>query len=251
MTGAVTFEQELNDFLLAGAKQRNAPGGRQDRMLKGEESEEAMMVGVIQFYYHTVGFTNALRYLYARCDVPEMRDEIAEGLYEEETGGITSTAAHVDLYFRMAQEYGFSREKIEQNSVLLPEMAATIHWYHYAATALSVLEGLAVLNFAAEGQNVEIGGYPGAAGVSYRIHKERFGLSEEALVFSHVHSYADDEHCAVGARNLAERAATEEQKNRIRTAIRMTYDVWRYQGTMTRHKLSECWRNDGSAKFYI
>lgn len=72
-----------------------------------------------------------------------------------------------------------------------------------------------------------------------------------ALVFPHVHSYADDEHCAVGARNLAERAATEEQKNRIRTAIRMTYDVWRYQGTMTRHKLSECWRGDGSAKFYI
>ncbi len=250
MSTAVAFEQELNDVLLQSAKRRNAPGGRFDRMMNGEIPYDSHRVGVVQFFFHTLGFTNALRHLYARCDIPEIRGDIAEGLYEEETGAITGTAPHIELYYRMAEAYGFSREELQQKATLLPEMGAIVHWYHYAATSLSVLEGLAVLNFAAEGQNVDIGGYRGGAGLSGEIQKKLYNLSDEALTFSRVHAYADADHCAIGARALARYAVSDEQKKRIRAAIAMTFDMWQGQARMYERPLADCWRF-GGGRFYL
>ncbi len=249
---AVKFEQELQDMLRDGAKRRAAPGSRWSRMMSGEANDEEMMVVLVQYYFHTLGFTNALRHVYARCDIPDIRAEIAEGLYEEETGGITGTAAHIELYYRMAEAFGLSRQKFEKEAWMVPEMGAIVHWYHYAATSLGLIEALAVLNFAAEGQNVEIDGIKGSAGLTLEVIKDRFHKTGDALSFYEVHAYADVEHCAVGARNLAKLAETEYQRNRIRTAVRMTYDVWAGQSRLTeKYTLADCWKPVESAMFYL
>lgn len=251
-TASASFETELNDFLIEGAKRRNASGSRWHRLMSGEESDDAMKVGVVQYYFHTLGFTNALRYLYARCDIPELREEIAEGLYEEETGGITGTASHIELYFRMAEAFDISRDKLLNEARIVPEMAGIVHWYHYAATSLSVLEGLAVLNFAAEGQNVDIDDYKGSSTLTLEVLKDRYKMTGDALTFNEVHAIADQEHCAVGARNLARYADTEEQRARIRTAILMTFDAWGGNAAMTeRYTLDDCWLpGNASSVFY-
>ncbi len=250
-TTAVKFEQELMDMLATSAKQRTSPGSRYYRLLNNQETLEGFKVGLVQYYFHTLGFTNALRYLYARCDEPALRSEVAEGLYEEETGGITGTAAHIELYYRLAESFDLPREKLVKHARLLPEMGGIIHWYHYAATKLSVLEGLACLNFAAEGQNLDFGEHKGSASATLHALKNHFKKTGDALTFSEVHSYADIDHCAVGARNIARLATTEELKDRVRTAMLMTFEFWKGNASVADHKLAECWGDTECSMFYL
>ena len=235
------FGTELKEILLQSAKARNE-SPRMKRIVAGEETEEAINVSVVQFYFHTIGFVRALRHLYARVPQAEFRAEIGEGLYEEETGRITETAPHLELFFTMAEAFGFPRKKLIDDAYCLPETAAVLNWYHYAATSLDVLEGVAVLNFAAEGQNAEIGGYPGISKVMYDAMTTHYGKSHEDIMFYYVHDYADQEHSEVGARNLAKYITTPEQKKRVRTAIQMTNDAWAGMSRFSERKLDECWK---------
>ena len=179
------FESELKDILLQSAKARNE-SPRMKRIVAGKEPQEAIDVSVVQFYFHTIGFVRALRHLYARVSIPEFRAELGEGLYEEETGRITNTAPHLDLYFQMAEAFGFPRAKLIAEAYCLPETAAVVNWYHYAATSLDVLEGVAVLNFAAEGQNAEIGGFPGISKVMYDAMTSHYGKTHDDIMFYYV-----------------------------------------------------------------
>ncbi|MGB0630240.1 MAG: TenA family transcriptional regulator [Alphaproteobacteria bacterium] len=245
---SVDFENELKDVLLQSAKARNE-SPRMKRIVAGEESQEAIDVSVVQFYFHTIGFVRALRHLYARVSIPEFRADLGEGLYEEETGRITNTAPHLDLYFQMAEAFGFPREKLISEAYCLPETAAVVNWYHYAATSLDVLEGVAVLNFAAEGQNAEIGGYPGISKVMYDAMTTKYGKSHDDIIFYYVHDYADQEHSETGARNLTKYIKTDEQRERVRTAIQMTNDAWAGMSRFSDRKLNECWKHP-SGVFY-
>lgn len=237
------FEQKLYDIQLAAAKRRYEKGERTKRIAEGKESKELLQVSLVQSYFHTLGFTNALRYLYARCDIPEIRDEIAEGLYEEETGGITGTDSHVNLFYNFAEAFDLPREKLINEAWLIPEMAGIIHLYHYAATHMSVIEGIAVLNFAAEGQNQDIEGYKGVAGVTYDIITNVFGKSGDAVTFSYVHSTADQEHAAVGRRVIAQNTHSPEEQDRVLAVIDMCYAAFEsYNKAMSVLTLDDCWK---------
>jgi pyrroloquinoline quinone (PQQ) biosynthesis protein C len=60
----------------------------------GKLTEEQVRIHAIQWYFHTVGFVQAMKELCARCPWPDVRSYLAESLYEEETGRITGTAPH-------------------------------------------------------------------------------------------------------------------------------------------------------------
>ncbi len=244
------FEKQLHDLLFEGAKMRNAPGGRSDRIRRGVEPVGALRVSLIQQYFHTLGFTNALRYLYARCGDPKIRDEIADGLMEEETGSFSGTASHIELFLQLAEAFDLPREKLRNEAYMVPEMGAIVHWYHYAATALPIIEGVAVLNFASEGQNVDFEVHKGSARVLLDALTKHYGKSGDALVFSTVHATADQEHAATGARLLAENVTTREEQERIKKVIMMTFDVWRGTSKLTEYPESECWKYSNSA-FYL
>ena len=149
----------------------------------------------------------------------------------------------------MAEAFGFDREKIIREAYCLPETAAVLNWYHYAATSLDVLEGVAVLNFAAEGHNAEIRSLPGISKVMYDAMTTHYGKSHEDIMFYYVHDYADQEHSEVGARNLAKYVTTPEQQERVRIAISMTNDAWAGMSRFSERTIDECWRMPNGA-FY-
>jgi len=64
--------------------------------------------------------------------VPEVRAALAENIYEEQTGGLSGTAPHPELFLRMMTGLGYSREAIAGSLGTLAEDDA---WIHPAARA--------------------------------------------------------------------------------------------------------------------
>jgi len=242
-----SFEEEVKAIRLARRLDQH-PFMR--KLLAGELTEEQLKVGAIQFYFHTIGFTNALAHVISRCKVPQMRMGIAEGLYEEETGAITRTKPHLELYYDYLESWGISREYVHQHGYMLPGTSALVNWYMYSTMLLDPLVGVAVLTVAAEGQNVSLPGSPGASGLMAKGLMEHYGKSKEEAAFFIIHDAADQEHSTVGVRLVNQFAQTEEQREMVRAAMHMTQDGFReFIGVPLHYSLEDSTRYN-SALFY-
>lgn len=220
-----------------------------NRCLEGKVSEEAIKVQVYQFYFHTVGFVKGLARLVSNCHVPELRKEIATGLYEEETGKLTGTAPHLDLFFQYAEGWGISRDQLQTQAYMLPETSALINWYMYASM-LEPFIGIAVFNVAAEGVNITFPGAPGLSRLTADAMSQKYGRSKEDVAFWDLHDRADQEHSGTGVRILGAYVKTPEDKSRVTTAIQMTKDAWwKFYDGFEAWSLEACRRHNSSA-FY-
>lgn len=245
------FARELKDIRQELAERRNS-NPRVLALKAGELPEDSIKLQVVQWYFHTVGFINALRRLYDRCDNAELRADLSESLYEEDTGKITGTKPHLDLYFQTAKGFGFEREKIEKEAFIFPEMAALINWYHYSCAVLHPLQGLTVLSYSAEGNNVDLPGLPGSSRIFADALKAHYGKSDRDVEFYEIHAYADQDHSEVAMQYLVKLADTEEKRQMVRTTISMCQDVYGELGSMFSRSLDECWspESNSSARLY-
>src|SRR5687767_8639275 len=50
-------------------------------------------------------------------DVPEVRRSLAENLYEEQTGGLSKSAPHPELFLRMMEGLGYTRSQFEERAL--------------------------------------------------------------------------------------------------------------------------------------
>ena len=230
MVGAVLTKEEFRAELVTSqtAVARMRVGSPATKALQaGRASEEKLKLQNVQWYFHTVGFVNALRELYVRCPWPDVRKDLSESLFEEETGGVSKTMPHLDLYFQMIRGWGIEPKDIVAKANILPGMAGIVHWYHYACTRAHPLVGFAALNVAAEGYNVSWDGMPGACRLQADALRRHYGKSEDALLFYEVHDQADIDHSAVGLATVTARARTAEEQELVRAAIAMTHSVHR------------------------
>jgi pyrroloquinoline quinone (PQQ) biosynthesis protein C len=217
----------------------------------GKLTEEQVRIHAIQWYFHTVGFVQAMKELCARCPWPDVRSYLAESLYEEESGRITGTAPHLELYFQYAKSWGYDPDMLMKKVSILPEMAAIVNWYYYAPVHLGSLVGLTVLNIAAEGLNVPRGGKEGASRLMADALQKHYGLSKDDVLFFDVHAEADVEHSEVGINAVAKYAVTEEDRAKVYEAFRITTQLHRAFGaSLSRYKLNDCFQGQ-SALFYF
>ena len=79
-----------------------------------------------------------------------VRAMLAANIYEEQTGGISGTAPHPDLFLRMMEGCGFERARFESVQ-LLPAAAAYRAHLDEASTAAPWVVGAAVLTLFVEG----------------------------------------------------------------------------------------------------
>jgi len=219
-------------------------------MERGEATEEQVKVQCIQQYFHTVGFVNGLTRLASRCDVPEVRREIAAGVYEEETGRLSGSAPHLELYFQYSRSWGFPPDKLRGGAYMIPETMALVNWYMYAADYLAPLEGIAAFTVGAEGVNVSFPGLPGLSRKICDAVTRHYGRTSQDAFFWELHDREDQEHSATGLRILARHANSEEKRERIRAAIRMTTDAWwHFVGGPLNWSVADCFSANSSA-FY-
>ncbi len=173
-----------------------------------------------QFFLQVREFPRAVSALHAACPYPEARIELAESLYEEETGRLSGcNLPHPELFIRFGEAVGLRREQMVEAEPL-PETASLIHWFEVATRQRSFLEGAAAINLAAEGQ------VPGSFGPFARALQKHYGLSTHAVAFWDVHEEADREHSDVGDHIVVRHATTDEAQARARAAVEESLRMW-------------------------
>jgi pyrroloquinoline-quinone synthase len=174
----------------------------------------------VQFFLQVREFPRAVSALHSRCPDAEQRVELAESLYEEETGRISGCGcSHPELFIRFGRALGLPRDAMV-NGQPLPGTRALIAWFETSSRELSFLEGSAAIQLAAEGQ------VPGAFGPLARALERHYGLTREQVAFWDVHEQADREHSDVGHHAVVRAAIDDALQLAVMTAVETSLARW-------------------------
>ena len=190
------------------------------RIQDGALAIEDVRTWAAQFFLQVREFPRAVSALHSNCTFPDERIELAESLYEEETGRISGcNLPHPELFIRFGTALGLERAELV-DAEPLPATAALIDWFELSTKQRSFIEGAAAINLAAEGQ------VPGSFAPFARALEKHYGLSREAVAFWDVHEEADREHSDVGQNIVMRYATTEEWREKIFRTLRHSLDMW-------------------------
>jgi pyrroloquinoline-quinone synthase len=189
------------------------------RIAEGRLPRDRMQIFAAQFFLQVREFPRALSALHSRCYSAVERLKLAESLYEEETGRISGSAPHPELFIRLGLGLKMRREEMTEAQPL-PATAALIDWFELSTKDRSFAEGIAAINVAAEGQ------VPGNFAPFARALERHYGLTREDTIFFDVHEIADREHSGVGDHILSQTPMGEEERARVRRAAERSLDMW-------------------------
>jgi len=189
-------------------------------LAEGTLSREQLKPFAVQFFLQVREFPRAVSAMHANCPFPEERVELAQSLYEEETGRISGcNQPHPEIFIRFGEAVGLSRAEMVEGKPL-PATRALIDWFELSTKQRSFIEAAAAINLAAEGQ------VPGAFGPMARRLQENYGLSREAVAFWDIHEIADAEHSEVGDNIVVRHATDAAIQARVRDALQHSLDAW-------------------------
>jgi pyrroloquinoline-quinone synthase len=190
------------------------------RIQEGRLGAPGLRTFAEQFFLQVREFPRAVSALHARCPFPDERVELAESLYEEETGRISGcNVSHPELFIRFGEAVGTRRAAMVDGDPL-PGTAALIDWFELSTTQRSFIEGAAATNLAAEGQ------VPGAFAPLARALEKHYGLSPEQVAFWDVHEEADREHSDIGDHVVIRYATSPEWQAKVRAAVERSLTLW-------------------------
>jgi pyrroloquinoline-quinone synthase len=189
------------------------------KIADGKVSRAGMRTFAAQFFLQVREFPRAVSALHSRCYDPGERLKLAESLYEEETGRISGSAPHPELFIRIGTGLGMKREEVTEARAL-PSTAALIDWFELSTKDRSFAEGIGAINVAAEGQ------VPGNFGSFARALESHYGLTNDQVAFFDVHEIADRDHSDVGDNILSHMTLGDAERARIRAAVERSLDLW-------------------------
>ncbi|HKM99897.1 MAG TPA: iron-containing redox enzyme family protein [Candidatus Binataceae bacterium] len=207
--------------LFAMVKERRSFGRHPlwGKISEGKVSREGMKTFAAQFFLQVREFPRAVSALHSRCYDAEERLKLAESLYEEETGKISGSAPHPELFIRFGTGLGMERGELT-DATPLPSTASLIDWFELSTKDRSFAEGIGAINVAAEGQVVT------NFGPFARALEKHYGLSRDQVAFFDVHELADRDHSDVGDNILSQMTLGESDRTRIRVAVNRSLDLW-------------------------
>jgi len=190
------------------------------RIEDGKLPKSALGAFAVQFFLQVREFPRAVSALHSSCPDADERVELAESLYEEETGRISGcNVSHPELFIRFGEGVGLARDALV-DGVPLPTTTALIEWFEQSTREHPFIEGAAATNLAAEGQ------VPGAFGLFARALERHYGCTPDQVAFWDVHEHADREHSAVGDHIVVRMATTPELQAGVRRAVARSLDLW-------------------------
>ena len=190
------------------------------RIAEGGISPAALGPFVVQFFLQVREFPRAVSALHARCPDAGERVELAESLYEEETGRISGCdVSHPELFIRFGVSVGVPREDMIAG-VPLATTAALIDWFERSTTERPFIEGAAATNLAAEGQ------VPGAFGPFARALERHYGCTRAQVAFWDIHEEADRDHSSTGDHVVVRLATTPALQADVRRAVTRSLELW-------------------------
>jgi pyrroloquinoline-quinone synthase len=211
------FVREL--FKMVGERRSFGRHPLWHKIAQGKVSREGMKIFAAQFFLQVREFPRAISALHSRCYDSLERLKLAESLYEEETGKISGSEPHPELFIRLGTGLGMKREEMTEAKPLA-STAALIDWFELSTKDRSFAEGIAAINVAAEGQ------VPGNFAPFARALEKNFGLKPEQVAFFDVHEIADRDHSDVGDHVLSHAHLTKEEQAKVRAAAERSVDLW-------------------------
>jgi pyrroloquinoline-quinone synthase len=218
MPGASAFVEELRAMIDAGRAFGRHPLWL--RIAEGQVPRAALRPFAVQFFLQVREFPRAVSALHSSCTDAEQRIELAESLYEEETGRISGcNVSHPELFMRFGEGVGVPRDAMAGGAPL-PTTAALIEWFQRSTREHPFIEGAAATNLAAEGQ------VPGAFGPFARALERHYGCTREQVAFWDVHEQADREHSAIGDHVVVRLATSADLQDTVRRAVARSLETW-------------------------
>ena len=138
-------------------------------------------------------------------DVPDVRRALAENLYEEQTGGLSRSAPHPELFLRMMEGMGFRREQFaeDRESDLHPAALAYKAWLLEKSMAAPWQAAVALLTIFVEGsinERAELAGTyvraKGDAAVENHPLVVHYGCPKDAMQLVRAHGDVEGGHRA-------------------------------------------------------
>jgi pyrroloquinoline-quinone synthase len=218
MQASETFVGDLRAMIDAGRTFGRHPFWL--RIAEGQVPRARLVPFVVQFFLQVREFPRAVSALHASCPDTAERIELAESLYEEETGRISGcNVSHPELFTRFGEDVGVPRQAMVEGKPL-PTTSVLIDWFEHATKVRPFIEGAAATNLAAEGQ------VPGAFGPFARALERHYGCTRAAVAFWDVHEHADREHSAIGDHVVVRLASTPGLQENVRRAVARSLELW-------------------------
>jgi pyrroloquinoline-quinone synthase len=133
-------------------------------------------------------------------DVPDVRRALAENLYEEQTGGLSRSAAHPELFMRMMEGLGFSRSDFHDRD-LVPAAATYKEWLFAKSVEAPWQAAVFLLTIFVEGSINERGELSGIyerprgeAAIERHPMVVHYGCPKEAMQLVRAHGDVEGSH---------------------------------------------------------
>ncbi|NIO09460.1 MAG: hypothetical protein GTO40_16230 [Deltaproteobacteria bacterium] len=199
-------------------------------LAEGKVSREAVVAYVKNRHYFLANINRKDAQIIANCPVSEARRLLMRKYLDEEGQDIVGgkLGPHYEMWVRVAEGLGISREDLNSFKDVLPAYRYTVDAIFSFAKHHSWLEGLAA-TYATEGQmwrrytpkeehrDTKLMGEGEAL-------KKYYGLPNSALEFFNVHSDANDEHGDICEKILKNYCVTRELQRKALSAARFRWD---------------------------
>ena len=152
-----------------------------------------------EFEVYIRDFPVLLGRAHVQCPIREVRQELAENLYEEETGGLVAGRPHPDLFMEYPKGLGYDLSRFE-NITLLPEAKTYRAFLDDATTSQGWEVASAISTIFVEGTAYERGELEENAPkrpvppLSEHPLVVHYGLAEEHLALTKAHREVEGEH---------------------------------------------------------
>ena len=181
-------------------------------------------------------FPVLLSRVHARCPHPEVRRDLAENLYEEETGGLSRSKPHPELFLEMMQGLGFTRKQFESID-LVPEAAAYRAFIDQVTTRRPWIEGALVVTIFIEGSREDRREVSGPAGAHAHAKDPEPGLREHFLVrhygvdprfldLKRAHAKVESGHRRMAWKMVLDHARRPQASARLQKLLEQTLALW-------------------------
>jgi len=177
-------------------------------------------------------FPQFLGRVHGNCPDPPARRLLAENLFEEETGGLSRTGPHPELFVKMMRGLGFPRSRFELTRSL-PDAARYRRWLDSVTTRRHWVVGAAVVTIFVEGSVKDRAVL--ANGIRHReeVYEPRkdplavyHGLRATSLTLKRAHALVENGH-RVAAWEVVERhAGTRSMRDEVIGALNRSLRLW-------------------------
>lgn len=210
---------------------------------EGRASRDQLLIHYQQEYeVYVRDFPIFLSRLHARCPHPEVRQDLAENLFEEETGKLSTGKPHPELFLHMMDGLGLDRDRFAAIR-LLPGAVTYRRWIDRVTESDHWLEGVALVTLFIEGSVHERRYVEGTgdrepdpdAAIRGSWLVRHYGVDPRFLELKRAHQMVESGHREMAWNMVLEHARDGTDAARVCRVMDRALDLWmRYRDDVAR-----------------